>query len=117
MELYPALHIAFNRCLAKAKLLWPDLDMYNIKLRIEDIGDDYVGLADQNINVVYINPAYARMNRDYVIQEIIPHEIAHIVQGIMFPYARYIHGKEWKEATRALGGVPTAMARFPAIDI
>lgn len=41
-------------------------------------------------------------NKDVFFNEIIPHEVAHVLQFVMFPEAKRHHGKEWKMLMKML---------------
>jgi predicted SprT family Zn-dependent metalloprotease len=98
--------ITFDAVWAKACGLFPGLRAYTVTLNIVAL-DKYAraaGTANRKTLVVTINPEHARINLAECLKNTIPHEIAHIVQFIVYPNAKQAHGKEWRRICMYLGG-------------
>jgi len=67
----------------------------------------YAALASFRVKTIWFNTMYCNTkNLDLFISELIPHEVAHLVSDFVYPDAKHIHGKEWKEVCTELGGIP-----------
>jgi predicted SprT family Zn-dependent metalloprotease len=56
-----------------------------------------------SLSICY-NSLYMNQNFDAMLNEVVPHEVAHIVQFMKYPFAKQAHGPEWKRICRSLGG-------------
>ena len=54
-------------------------------------------------DIIAYNLELARRNRRVFLEEIVPHEVAHLVQTNTHPLTRQ-HGKYWRDICIALGG-------------
>jgi predicted SprT family Zn-dependent metalloprotease len=95
----------FTAVWEKACGLFPGLRMHAVKLNIQTPSNARIaGSANSKTLVVTINPEHARINLAECLTNTIPHEIAHIVQFIVYPNAKQAHGKEWRRICLYLGG-------------
>jgi SprT protein len=92
--------------------------MFGVGVKVPEVRYDLVGKAagqaiyrriGGSAYVIRINPILLNENEEYVINQTIPHEMAHIVV-YQFYHARGIdvngHGKEWKRVMRHFGLEP-----------
>lgn len=100
---------AINTCINKAN------GLYNSKVRIHNITFDkrmttVAGRAyyhEKDIYTIKISEAFTETDLNYILNEIVPHEVAHIVCFWMCDHRRrlcdYGHGEHWKKVAMALG--------------
>lgn len=60
------------------------------------------GVACHSINTIRINPVLLAENVEQMIENTIPHEIAHFITHALFPYATS-HGWQWRSVMARLG--------------
>lgn len=65
------------------------------------------GLAYQAEQRIVLNEKLFLANKQVFFDEIIGHEVCHIVQHILYPAEKVAHGKHWKELMKALGLKPS----------
>lgn len=76
--------------------------------------DDYKGGA---LLILRINIDAYRQNKDAMLNDTIPHEIAHFICMVNYMEKKIKpHGKEWKAVCSALGGSPKALANEQDFD-
>jgi SprT protein len=63
------------------------------------------GSARLQINQIRLNPTLLKDNPDRFCQEVIPHELAHLIVFQLYGRARP-HGKEWKNIMESVFNVP-----------
>ncbi len=98
---------AFIACVTKASELWISVRNYKFTLDICEFPAKHAqaaGLANRMDMTIKINIAHARANIDHIVNDTIPHEVAHLVQQILRPNAKQAHGPEWRAICVALGG-------------
>jgi len=109
-ELISRLQVAFDACMEKAYIMVPGFrSLGTIPMNIAKLPPRTVGLATfsrlYGIYKVELNQAMVtEANEKTFIDEIIPHEIAHILTNFLYPRVKQAHGPEWKAVCRALGG-------------
>lgn len=81
-----------------------ELVRYGLSFR-EDMGT-VAGLAYPETLMIELNAQLFLANKSVFLDEIIPHETAHILQFILYPEAKKPHGKEWKKIMKLLGVNP-----------
>lgn len=59
---------------------------------------------------IYINKELYENGMSFILDEILPHEVAHI---ILFKKNQANHNKEWQNLCKALGGTGNALVRSP----
>jgi SprT protein len=62
---------------------------------------------------ISFNPYHARDNFKQFIEEIVPHEVAHVAQYVMHPQSKQ-HGVEWIDVMRKLGLPPKILTDLHA---
>ena len=65
------------------------------------------GLAYYGDWKIKINSKFLETNPDEVINQTTPHEVAHLLNHVLFPRAKQHHGPEWKSVMRNLGLPPS----------
>lgn len=60
------------------------------------------GLANAKTNTLHFNLNYARQNINFILNEVVPHEVAHLVQFQLVGYGS--HDRHWKHLCLSLGG-------------
>ena len=60
-------------------------------------------LAYRSDKRIEINEPLFLQNKKEFLNQIIPHEVAHVCQDILYPAAKRAHGKEWKKLMGVLG--------------
>ena len=73
------------------------------------------GTADYYKNQIDLNPVLLMDNIDAFLSRTVPHEMAHLITGIVYPHTNYAsygkkrspHGSEWKSVMRVLGADPS----------
>lgn len=98
-----------NRIIMISGRLYPVSKNHHIQVMIKRLPNDIAGLANFQTNTVYLDRTSCEVNLSVMVNEVVPHEIAHLVQYFVYPNARYAHGQEWKEICTALGGIPRRM--------
>lgn len=63
------------------------------------------GVARSNILIpalsyIDLNSYFVETGLDHILNNTIPHELAHIVQKVLYPRAKQAHGPEWKRIMR-----------------
>ena len=89
--------------------------IYNIKMDIPTLSfklkGTTAGYAQYDIHTVKLNPVFLMENTRDMIEDTIPHEVAHlVVYAVYFVRMRTYpkpHGNEWKSVMFALGLNPT----------
>lgn len=66
----------------------------------------YAGLVYSGEQRVILNEGLFLRNKAYFFSDIVPHEVAHILQEILYPEERAHHGTGWKEIMKLLGVAP-----------
>ena len=84
------------------KVLGEDGRHFSITLAFKTGMKNVAGAAWENGNRVDLNEEMFLTNTDVFFDEIIPHEVAHVLQFVMFPEAKRHHGKEWKVLMKML---------------
>ena len=90
---------------AKAKSLWPDMQFDNVAVRF-DLKGRAAGMACRRVNSYSVRFNADMMTRDafdHVLNNTVPHEIAHIV-CMMNPRLGRNHDAGWTRVCRLLGG-------------
>lgn len=90
---------------AKAKTLWPDMNFDSVAVRF-DLKGRAAGMACRRANSYYMRFNAEMMTRDafdHVLNNTVPHEIAHIV-CMMNPRLGRNHDAGWTRVCRLLGG-------------
>lgn len=66
------------------------------------------GYANLSNNLINLNPHFFNFpsNHEHLINVVIPHEIAHLLDGIMNPNEKRHHGKTWVNIMLSLGLEP-----------
>lgn len=70
------------------------------------------GRASWRQNQISLNPVLLIENRDAFIREIVPHEVAHLINRALHGPAVKPHGREWQSVMVALGLSPTRCHKF-----
>jgi len=94
-----------NETFAKAKTLWPDMNFDNVGIRF-DLKGRAAGMACRRANAYHMRFNAEMMTRDafdHVLNNTVPHEIAHIV-CMMNPRLGRNHDAGWTRVCRLLGG-------------
>ena len=65
------------------------------------------GLAYCSESRIVLNEALFLKNQDEFFNETIPHEVAHILQYVLYPKEKLSHGRRWKEIMIKLGLKPS----------
>ena len=94
-----------NEVFAKAKALWPDMQFDKVGVRF-DLKGRAAGMACRRMNAYYMRFNAEMMTRDafdHVLNNTVPHEIAHIV-CMMNPRLGRNHDAGWARVCRLLGG-------------
>jgi SprT protein len=65
---------------------------------------------------IAINDKYLVAHPDTVINEVVPHEVAHLLTFNLFPRFRQHHGPEWKSVMRRLGLPPARCHRMQLVE-
>lgn len=76
------------------------------RMRLEianDLPRDWAGSAHRRTHLLRLSLSHLLQHEDYVVDEVLPHEVAHVVQQIVYPNATQAHGPEWKFVMRELG--------------
>jgi predicted SprT family Zn-dependent metalloprotease len=68
--------------------------------------------GEANLNFVRLSPFFLIQNTEEMLNQTIPHEIAHSIQVWKYPHAKQWHGPEWKGIMRAMGLQPTRCHSF-----
>jgi len=74
--------------------------------------DETVGCANQNAWMIGLNTKYLETNPELMIGEIIPHEVIHLIAGLMQSSRESYHGKTWSRFMREYGLIPRAVYEF-----
>lgn len=78
----------------------------NIIVEFKNSINTAAGLAYQAEQRIVLNEKLFLANKQAFFDEIIGHEVCHIVQHILYPNERLHHGKRWKELMIMLGLKP-----------
>ena len=70
------------------------------------------GKADFSQWEVMFNATLLQENEEAMVQEVVVHEVAHLVTSAMHGPAADPHGEEWKRVMRGLGAVPSTTHSF-----
>jgi SprT protein len=65
------------------------------------------GLAYQAEHRIVLNEALFLNNKEEFFNQIIPHEVAHILQYVLYPAEKLHHGRRWKGIMLQLGLSPS----------
>jgi SprT protein len=102
-ELKQKVETIVDECITKAKRVWGD------KIHIKPaIIYDTKGKAAGWASYCYfnprinLNPILLNANEDEMLNQTVPHEVAHIVTHMVFPGASS-HGREWRSVMRVFG--------------
>lgn len=90
-ETYEKLERHFGRTFPRCK---GNFDVNSVKV---------AGRASYNENTIKINLAYLREHTEHVVNITVPHEVCHLVAGIVYPQMRQHHGWEWKACMVIVG--------------
>ncbi len=63
---------------------------------------------------IQINPLFLKTDEKKMIEQTIPHELAHLATKILFPYAKQVHGPEFR---RVLGLISDNTDTFHDMDV
>ena len=86
----------------KAKVYHSNLDLFNVKLLINDGTPDYIARAWCGEDVLEVTPSYFMGVEDEVIEEIILHEFFHLIAYEVCD-RDYTHGKNYKDLIELYG--------------
>jgi len=67
--------------------------------------DDH--LIDKKICKIQINETRLKLYGEPFLDEIVRHEVAHVITACLHPEAKQSHGKEWKRIVASIGGKPS----------
>lgn len=67
--------------------------------------------------IIEINTKLFLANKKVFLEEIIPHEGAHILQHLLYPEAKSFHGKEWKKIMKQLGVIPNTFHNLDVSEV
>lgn len=84
------------------------LPEFSFELKSQRVG----GRANYDKNILFINPQFLLQETEKTLSEIVPHEAAHLINGILYPKAKQHHGPEWKYVMRKLGQNPSRFCSF-----
>lgn len=126
-----SLGVAVDHCLARATGLYPLPPSWRAKI---SVNCDLRGRAAGKVEVVRhrqqlqsarlrLNLEAARLDWRQMVDETIPHEVAHlVVMSLPRQFDQQPHGHDWQQVCRALGGqgavrhqLPLARARQPRL--
>lgn len=94
-----------NQCLTI--LLGAEVAKYvNITVEFKNGIKTVAGLAYQDEQRIVLNEDLFLANKQAFFDEIIGHEVCHIIQHILHPNEKLHHGKRWKELMTMLGLKP-----------
>ncbi|MFC1665223.1 SprT-like domain-containing protein [Pseudomonadota bacterium] len=96
---------------AMAKKHWPDAVIPNIKSTFKLRGHA-AGTACSVSNTIDYNFYLLDKYREAFINEIVPHEVAHIVASKIYKGYRRPHGPEWQAVVRFFGAIPRVTHSF-----
>jgi len=71
-----------------------------------DLKGTCAGKAYHWENRVKLNRFLLRQNPESMVNQTLPHEIAHVITHIQYPFAKGSHGPEWQSVMRMFGLVP-----------
>lgn len=80
-----------------------EADLLVIPVTYRDDMQDVAGYAYRDTKRIEINAPLFLLNKKEFLSQIIPHEIAHVLQDVLYPEAKLAHGKEWKKIMQILG--------------
>jgi len=92
LETYLRAQTIFNRTFPLPKVTYED------KGQIAGFANFYQGRLN-------FSPTLLSENVEHFIENIIPHEVCHLVTRAMYPYCQS-HGQDWKQVMRKLGVKP-----------
>jgi predicted SprT family Zn-dependent metalloprotease len=97
---------AINYCLKKANREYK-IKVKEPQLIISNRIDGYAGLAIWHKNIIVLSKFYLSLDMDWVMEEIVPHEVAHLIDIRMAHRRKKIvenfHNDQWKEIAMFLG--------------
>jgi len=98
-------HKKVHECLKKARVKFPGIGDFCFPVRITfDKKGVVSATADSRQWHLNFNRVLLLENTEDVIKNTIPHEVAHLVTGKVFPRAKQSHGKEWRLVCKTLYG-------------
>jgi len=108
LELRNRADIVVDECIKKAN------EMYGAKVYIVTPGIIYKhkgvcgGKAYVDKNIIDINPILFNENVDEILNQVIPHEVAHLITHAIYGYDNEIrsHGWQWQSVMKSLGKSP-----------
>lgn len=80
----------------KAKVHHSNLDLFNVRLLINDGTPNYIGVAWCGENVLEVTPSYLMGVGDDIIEEVILHEFFHLIAYEVYG-RNCAHGKNYKD--------------------
>lgn len=92
--------------LARAKIIW-GREFIKPRVVIETAGKSTAGRATYKENLIQINWHFLLHNEEYVINQTLPHEIAHLVSWQLWGREGAGHGAKWIEVMVKLGLEPS----------
>lgn len=75
------------------------------------------GWADLDNGFINFNDKLLSRNEQTFIDEIVPHEVCHMICSLVHPEMTDYHGPEWQEMMRRLGVEPNALHKYDVNDI
>jgi SprT protein len=97
--------------LAIARARWPEASIPDVRVEFRLRGRA-AGEACPRTAIANYNAELLDKNGDAFIREIVPHEIAHVVAGCVFPGRVKPHGSEWKSVMALFGARAAVTHRF-----
>ena len=85
------------------------------KVTYEDKGR-VAGYANFYEGKLNFSPTLLSENTEHFIENIIPHEVCHLVTRAMYPHCQS-HGQDWKQVMRQLGVPPTRCHQYDVSNV
>ena len=82
-----------------------------------DLKGTCAGKAYHWENRVKLNRFLLRQNPEEMVNQTLPHEIAHVITHIQYPFAQKSHGPEWQSVMRMFGLVPDTCHNYDTSNV
>lgn len=99
-----------DELLEKIYRSYPNFRQYHFRSYIELSRAKHIAAAYYGENKIVYNKKYTEVDIDFILKEVVPHEIAHLLARFLYGQWIRSHGREWRKLAQWLGSTGKACA-------